>query len=175
MKICIFGSGSGKTPKEYTEVGYELGLKIAENGHSLVFGGGNEGMMGAVASGVYDNNGEIKAIAPSWIKDFNNEFKHANEFIKTATMHQRKELFLEESDVFIVCPGGVGTMDELFNFITLRELERHNKKIILFNINHFYDLLFSMLLKMNYEGITTDKTIKMIEVATTVDGLFELL
>lgn len=175
MKICVFGSSSGKTPKEYTDVGYELGLKIAENGHSLVFGGGNEGMMGAVASGVYANHGEIIAIAPVWIKDFNNEFQHADEHIKTDTMHQRKDLFLEKSDVFIVCPGGVGTMDEFFDFITLRELERHSKKIILFSINHFYDFLFSLLLKMNYEGIIADKTIKMIEVAHTIDELFKLL
>ncbi len=82
---------------------------------------------------------------------------------------------LEKSDVFIVCPGGVGTMDEFFDFITLRELERHSKKIILFSINHFYDFLFSLLLKMNYEGIIDDKTIKMIEVAHTIDELFKLL
>ena len=175
MRICIFGSASGKTPTEYTDVGYELGARIAKEGHSLVFGGGSEGMMGAVASGAHDNNGKITAIAPAWIKDFNNEFQKAHDFIKTATMHQRKELFLEESDVFVVCPGGVGTMDELFDFLTLRDLERHTKKIILFSINHFYELLFSMLLKMHYEGLIADKTVKSIEVATTIDELFELL
>ena len=136
--------------------------------------GGNDGMMGAVASGAYANHGEIIAIAPTWIENFNTEFQHADEHIKTDTMHQRKELFLELSDVFVVCPGGVGTMDEFFDFITLRELNRHSKKIILFSINHFYDFLFSLLLKMNYEGIIADETMQMIEVAHTIDELFEL-
>ena len=175
MKVCVYGSSSKKTPKEYTDIAYELGLRLVENGHSLVFGGGNDGMMGAVASGVYDNNGEITAIAPRWIDDFNAEFKDSTEFIQTDTMNQRKELFLEKSDIFIVCPGGLGTMDELFDFLTLRYLERHSKRIIIFSINHFYDFLFSMLLKMNYEGFIADETINSIEVATTIDDLFELL
>ena len=131
-------------------------------------------MMGAVASGAYANHGEIIAIAPTWIENFNTEFQHADEHIKTDTMHQRKELFLELSDVFVVCPGGVGTMDEFFDFITLKELNRHSKKIILFSINHFYDFLFSLLLKMNYEGMIADETMQMIEVAHTIDELFEL-
>ena len=175
MKVCVFGSASKKTPKEYTEVGQELGLRLAESGHSLVFGGGNDGMMGAVASGVRNNDGEITAIAPTWIDDFSDIFDDSSEFIETDTMHQRKQLFLDTSDVFIVCPGGVGTMDELFDLLTLRDLERHSKKIILFSINHFYEFLFSMLLKMHYEGFIADKTIKTIEVANTLDELFELL
>ena len=67
MNICLYGSSSEKTPEEYTDVGYELGLKIAEKGHSLVFGGGDNGMMGAVASGVFDGGAEITAIAPRWM------------------------------------------------------------------------------------------------------------
>ena len=90
-------------------------------------------------------------------------------------MHERKELFLEKSDVFIVCPGGIGTMDELFDFLTLKDLGRHDKKIILFSINHFYEMLSSMLLKMHYEGFIGDRTGKMVEVAVTLDELFELL
>ena len=175
MKVCVFGSASKKTPKEYTDVGYELGLRLAENGHHLVFGGGNDGMMGAVASGVHDNNGEITAIAPTWIDEFDDEFEYAQESIQTDTMHERKELFLEKSDAFIVCPGGIGTMDELFDFLTLKDLGRHDKKIILFSINHFYEMLFSMLQKMHYEGFIGDKTGSLVEVAVTLDELLELL
>lgn len=175
MKVCIFGSASEKTPKEYTEIGHELGLRLAEQGYSLIFGGGNYGMMGAVASGVRENNGEITAIAPTWINEFTDGFEEVNEFIETETMHQRKTLFLDQSDVFIVCPGGVGTMDELFDLLTLKDFERHSKKIILFSMNHFYEFLFSMIMKMNYEGFIADKTFETIEVANTLDELFELL
>ena len=78
MKICMYGSGSKKTPKEFTDVGYNLGAEIAKKGHSLVFGGGNDGMMGAVASGVFDNGGEILAIFPNWIMEFDDEFNNSS-------------------------------------------------------------------------------------------------
>ena len=132
-------------------------------------------MMGAVAAGAFDNGCKITDISPKWIGEFDDKFENSTELIITDTINERKDLFLEKSDVFIVCPGGVGTMDEFFDLITLRKLERHSKKIILFSINHFYDFLFSLLLKMNYEGIIADKTIKMIEVAHTIDELFKLL
>lgn len=175
MKICVFGSSSSKTPKEYTDVGYELGLRIAEEGHSLVFGGGKDGMMGAVASGVYDKGGHITTIAPKWIDDFDVEFENYDNYIKTDTINERKDLFLEQSDLFIVCPGGLGTLDELFDFLALRYLKRHSKKIILFSINHFYEFLFSMLQKMYYEGLLSEDTPEMFDIVTSIDEIFELI
>ena len=83
MEICIFGSASKNTPKEFTDAGYELGLKIAENNHNLIFGGGNDGMMGAVASGAFANGGKITSIAPRWIGQFDDEFENATEYIIT--------------------------------------------------------------------------------------------
>ena len=84
------------TPREFTDVGYELGLKIALNNHSLVFGGGNDGMMGAVAKGVYDNGGKITSISPWWINEFDDPFEGYDECIKTDSMDERKKLFLEK-------------------------------------------------------------------------------
>ena len=92
----MYGSGSKKTPKEYTDVGYKLGAEIAKKGHSLVFGGGNDGMMGAVASGAFDNGGEIIAISPYWLKEFDDKFKNYSQSIETSSMDERKKLFLEK-------------------------------------------------------------------------------
>ena len=173
MKICLYGSGSKKTPKELTDVGYELGLKIALNNHSLVFGGGNDGMMGAVAKGVFDNGGKITAIAPGWINEFDELFEGYDEYIKTDSMDERKKLFLEKSDVFIIAPGGIGTLDEFFEVLTLKYLNRHSKKIILFNINHFYDLMIEMLHQMHDDGLIREGALDIFVVADTLDEVFE--
>lgn len=175
MKICMYGSGSKKTPKKYTDVGYKLGAEIAKKGHSLVFGGGNDGMMGAVASGVFDNGGEIISISPNWINEFDDRFKNSSQRIETDSMDERKKLFLEKSDVFVICPGGFGTLDELFEVLTLKYLQRHSKKIILFNINHFYDDLISILGEMHDDGLIREGALDIFDVATTVEEVFQLI
>ena len=175
MKVCLYGSGSKNTPKEFTDEGYELGLRIAKEGHSLVFGGGNDGMMGAVAKGVFDNEGEILAIAPEWISEFDDDFKNCNEYIKTDSMDERKKLFLEKSDVFVIVPGGIGTLDEFFEVVTLKYLHRHSKKIVLFNINHFYDSMVLMLERMHDEGFIREGALDIFSVADSLDEVFELI
>ena len=175
MKVCLYGSGSKRTPSEFTDVGYELGLKIALNNHSLVFGGGNDGMMGAVAKGVYDNGGKITSISPWWINEFDDPFDGYDECIKTDSMDERKKLFLEKSDVFIIVPGGIGTLDEFFEVLTLKYLNRHSKKIILFNINHFYDKMIDMLHQMHDEGLIREGALDIFVVANSIDEVFEFI
>ena len=90
MKVCLYGSASKKIDKQYTDAVYELGLKIAENNHVLVYGAGNTGIMGAAASGVFDNGGEIIGISPGWIEDKEDRFDNCTEFIETDTLDVRK-------------------------------------------------------------------------------------
>lgn len=175
MKVCLYGSGSKRTPSEFTDVGYELGLKIALNNHSLVFGGGNDGMMGAVAKGVYDNGGKITSISPWWINEFDDPFDDYDECIKTDSMDERKKLFLEKSDVFIIVPGGIGTLDEFFEVLTLKYLNRHSKKIILFNINQFYDKMIDMLHQMHDDGLIREGALDIFVVANSMDEVFEFI
>lgn len=175
MKICLYGSGSADTPKEFTDVGYSLGLELALNNHSLVFGGGNDGMMGAVASGVFDNGGEIIGIAPEWIGEFDDNFKKCTEYIKTDSMDERKNLFLKKSDAFVIVPGGIGTLDEFFEIIVLKFLKRHDKGIILFNIDGFYDTLLLMLDEMSSQGFMRKGVENLFKIATTIDEVLELL
>lgn len=163
------------TPREFTDVGYELGLKIALNNHSLVFGGGNDGMMGAVAKGVYDNGGKITSISPWWINEFDDPFEGYDECIKTDSMDERKKLFLEKSDVFIIVPGGIGTLDEFFEVLTLKYLNRHSKKIILFNINQFYDKMIDMLHQMHDDGLIREGALDIFVVANSMDEVFEFI
>ena len=109
---------------------------MAEKGHMLVFGGGDTGMMGACARGVHDNNGKSLGIAPEWINNFEPLCENCSEFIYVNTMDERKKKFEENSDAFIISPGGIGTLDEFFEIITLKKLKQINQEIIIFNIRN---------------------------------------
>lgn len=175
MKICIYGSSSENTPEKYTTAGYELGLRIAENKHILVFGGGSYGMMGAVASGVYDGEGMTIAVAPDWIWGDKSEFENCSAYIRPDTISDRKTFFKEISDVFIVCPGGIGTLDELFDTLGTKYLDRFDRTIILFNIDHYFDNLISMLEAMCEENTIEKENLYIYDIATTVDEIFNIL
>lgn len=175
MKVCIYGSSSEKTPKVFIDVGYELGLKLASNNHSIIFGGGNDGMMGAVARGVFDNGGKITAIFPEWITEFDVLFENYTEKIITDTLDERKNLFLEKSDVFIVLPGGLGTLDEFFGIIALKYLNRHSKKVILFNIDHCYDKLIEALQDMNDMDLIREDCLNFFDIANSIDEVLQIL
>lgn len=90
-------------------------------------------------------------------------------------MDERKKLFLEKSDVFIIVPGGIGTLDEFFEVLTLKYLNRHSKKIILFNINHFYDKMIDMLHQMHDEGLIREGALDIFVVANSMDEVFEFI
>ena len=174
MRICLYGSGSRKIDEIYTDVAYELGTLIAQKGHTLVFGGGNTGMMGACAHGVYDNNGKSIGIAPEWIGNFEPICQDCSEFIYVDTMDERKNKFVENSDAFIISPGGIGTLDEFFEIITLRKLKRHNKEIVIFNINGFYDTMIKMIDEMSEKGFLYKQT-ELFKVTDNVEEIFEYL
>ena len=174
MNICLYGSGSRKIDESYTDEAYRLGCEIAKEGHTLVFGGGDTGMMGACARGVHDNNGKTIGIAPEWIGRFEPLCDDCSEFIYVDSMDERKQKFLENSDAFIISPGGLGTMDEFFEIITLRKLKKHDKPIIVFNINGFYDTMIKMIDEMDDKGFLYKQEI-LFETATTIDEILSIL
>lgn len=174
MNICLYGSGSRKTDEIYTNEAYNLGSIMAQKDHTLVFGGGDTGMMGACAHGVHDNDGNSIGIAPPWIRDFEPLCEECSEFIYVDTMDERKNKFLENSDAFIISPGGIGTLDEFFEIITLKKLKQHDKPVIVFNINHFYDTMLKMLDEMGEKGFLYKQT-EIFKIATSIDEIFEYL
>ncbi|WP_405282191.1 TIGR00730 family Rossman fold protein [Methanobrevibacter sp.] len=174
MKICLYGSGSRKIDPKYTNCAYELGREIAKHGHSLVFGGGDTGMMGACAKGVHDNNGTSIGIAPEWIGNFEPLCKQCDEFIYVDSMDERKKKFLENSDAFIITPGGIGTLDEFFEIITLRKLKQHDKEIIVFNIAGFFDKMLEMIDEMSEKGFLY-KQEELFKKVDTINEIFEII
>lgn len=170
MNICLYGSGSREIDEIYTNEAYELGCKIAELGHTLIFGGGDTGMMGACARGVHDNNGKSIGIAPKWIENFEPLCERCSEFVYVDSMEERKNKFLQYSNAFIITPGGIGTLDEFFEIITLKKLKRHDKKIIIFNINQFYNTMLKMIDEMDEKGFLY----KQQEIFKTTDNIEEI-
>lgn len=169
MRICLFGAGSSKINEEYIRTGYDLGVKLANENHTLVFGGGNDGLMGAVARGMLDNQAHITAILPEWMSEFEDLFTYSDKQIITEGMDDRKKKFIENADIFLVAPGGIGTLDEFFEVLTLKKLKVHNKPIIVFNINHFYDDMIEMLENMVQASFIDSDNDKLFTVTTSIE------
>ena len=176
MKICLYGAGSTEIKSKYTDEAYKLGQEIAKRGHCLVFGGGSTGIMGAVSKGVLDNDGKVLGIAPEWMEEFEGICRDCDKFIFTESMDERKNLFLEHSDAFIIAPGGIGTLDEFFEVIVLKKLKRHDKKIIIYNMFDYYDPMLEMIDFMIGEGVMREEIDKnTFKIAKSIEKIFYFL
>lgn len=177
MNIAVYGGASRLIDDSYKIAGRELGRKMAERGHGLVFGGGANGMMGALADGVTEKNGYSLGVVPKFFKEAESEvtYKHCTEYIYTDTMRERKREMEEHCDAFIIAPGGIGTFDEFFEILTLKQLGRHNKAIVMFNVNGYFDHLEEM---MNYsvkEKYITEDCHELYEKMDNVDEILDYI
>ena len=177
MKIAVYGAASSLIDESYKEAGRELGRKIVERGHGLVFGGGANGMMGASAQGAYEKGGYILGVVPEFFREANAEisFKKCSEYIYTENMRERKLKMEQNSDAFIIAPGGIGTFDEFFEILTLKQLGRHNKAIAIYNINGFYNEFADALYKMVQEEFITNDCAELCKVFTDVDEMLDYI
>ena len=143
-RICVYcGSGPGSDPA-FAAAARAFGAILADNGIGLVYGGGSVGLMGELADAVLDRRGEVIGIIPTFLKNR----EHANprgKVIVTRDMHERKQRMFDEADAFVALPGGVGTLEEVVEQMTWAQLGRHQKPILLANIQKFWDPLCALL------------------------------
>ena len=177
MRICVYGAASSEIDNSFISAGEELGRQMAMRGHGLVFGGGRNGMMGASARGVKEKGGEIIGISPAFFEQNNAEvsFVGCTEFISTETMRERKRLLDEMSDAFIVSPGGIGTFDEFFEILTLKQLGRHNKAIVIFNVNGCFDNMLKMMQVLVDQKFITEDCRELYKVTNTVEETLDYI
>lgn len=177
MKICVFGAASPKIDKEYIEKVEALGEEMVRRGHSLVFGGGGNGLMGAAARGVQMQGGYIEGVIPSFFENEEIEavFPYCDEIIETGTMRERKQIMEDRSDAFIIVPGGIGTFEEFFEIMTLRQLCRHNKPIALYNIKGYYNELNAMMQAAVDKGFVRSACDALYKTTDNLEELFEFL
>jgi uncharacterized protein (TIGR00730 family) len=149
--ICVYcGSGKGRT-RAYAAAARTLGRALAKSGIGLVYGGGSLGLMGELAHATLEHGGRVTGIIPSFLSDQERMLREADELIITDNMHQRKMLMFERSDAFVALPGGVGTLEELVEQLTWSQLGRHNKPIIVANIDGFWTPFLELLEHMRAE------------------------
>ena len=176
MKICVYGASSTLIDKSYIKHGEELGQVMGKHNHSLVFGGGSNGLMGAVARGLHSiGNCEIIGIAPSFFNVDGILYENCTEFIYPETMRERKKLMDDLSDAFIVTPGGIGTFDEFFEILTLKQLGRHNKPIAILNTNGYYDHLKSFLQNSIEERFMSEECNKLIYISDNCEDIISYI
>ena len=175
MVICVFGSSSERIDKEYLDTAESLAKSIVKKGHDVVFGAGKYGVMGATARGVSAENGRLIGVSPEFFKEMDVLYDGCTELIFTETMRERKGIMEDRSDAFIICAGGMGTFEEFFEVLTLKQLERHTKPIIIYNVKGYYDPMLGMLDNAVQQNFMSDDCNKLYTVANTEEEVFEQL
>ena len=173
--LTVFcGSKSGAN-LSFLKEATALGNLLAQKNIDLVYGGGNKGLMGAVANGCLTQGGKAIGIMPKLLLEWEAQHTGLTELIITETMHDRKKILYEKGDAALVLPGGMGTLDELFEMLTWNNLKIHNMKVFLLNIDGFYDTLIHLLDKMDTDGFMYDNWKDRIIVCNSVEALKPLL
>lgn len=173
MNICVFGSSSEIIDKGYLASAESLGKRIAQNGDTMIFGAGKYGVMGAAARGVTAEGGKIIGVTPRFFDEFDVIYEECTELIYTETMRERKAIMEDKSDVFIICAGGIGTFEEFFEVLTLKQLHRHCKQIIIYNVDGYYDDMLAMMQNAVNEKFMSGECNKLYTVADTEEEVFE--
>jgi uncharacterized protein (TIGR00730 family) len=143
-KICVFaGSSSGKN-QNYKLISNELGQLIAKQNFHLFYGGGNTGLMGAVADSCLEAGGKVTGVIPKFLCDIEVDHKGLTDIIMTNTMHERKSIMYDKASVFIALPGGIGTLEELMEVLTWKQLRQIKSKILIVNTDNYWENLFKL-------------------------------
>lgn len=167
--VTVFCSSSNDVPRVYFDAAETLGAALAREGWTLVYGGGSFGLMGAVSKAAADAGGRIVGIIPQRLLESEKANHHCDELIVVDDMRQRKALLDSRCDAFLTLPGGIGTLEELFEMLVGRYLGYHNKPIVLLNVNRFFDPLIELLNHGIEQRFINERTRQLLHVAATVD------
>ena len=146
--ICVFCASSESIDEVYRETAVDLGRRVGAMGIDLVYGGAAIGLMGCVARGVHENNGRVVGVLPEFFKKKDIEYSEADELIITKNMRERKGVMDDRSDAFIVLPGGIGTLEEAMEILSMKQLKLTAKPLVFINTNQFFASLISHLQEM---------------------------
>ncbi|MEP7230059.1 MAG: TIGR00730 family Rossman fold protein [Ginsengibacter sp.] len=172
--VAVFCGSKPGNNTLFVEHARQLGHLLAENNITLIYGGGNQGIMGVVANAVLEKNGNVIGIIPKFLTEWEHQHHGISELLEVADMHTRKRMLYEKCDAAIILPGGYGTMDEFFEILTWNQLNIHDKKIIILNSGGFYNHLISHIKTMEAEDFLYHKVVdKLTIVVEPVELVFE--
>ena len=173
--ICVFCGASNNVPKPYLDIGADFGQMLAARDIRLVYGGGDCGVMGAVANATMKSGGQVTGVFPVSLRNIENEHQSLSEIIIVNTMHERKMNMFERSDAFVIFPGGFGTMDEMFEILTWKQLQLHEKPVVIFNYKGYWDPLIKLMTNIIDIGFAKPVTSTYYTVVTELDEIMDVL
>ena len=169
MNICIFGASSDRIDQAYFTAAYELGSLIGREGYRLIFGGGQEGLMGACARGVLQAGGKVLGIAPRFFDEPGILMKDTCDFLFTDTMSERKARMEDEADAFIALPGGIGTLDEFSDVLCLNAIGALHKPLVLLGTDGYYEPFRQVQNKILQEGMADPSSFSLFLITEDLD------
>ncbi|PCJ38876.1 MAG: TIGR00730 family Rossman fold protein [Alphaproteobacteria bacterium] len=173
--ICVYcGSRSGRNGR-FKIMAQDFGGLLAQNNIRLIYGGGNIGLMGIIANRVMKQGGKVTGIIPRHLDEAEGGWKEATDFFVVDNMHDRKRMMFDHSDAFVALPGSIGTLDELIEVITWRQLGLHNKPIVIVNIDDYWQPLFALIDNFIAEEFTAPETRDLFHVVPAAQDVIPLL
>jgi len=173
--LCVYCASSDRLDPKYPQAAAAVGREMVRRGWDLVYGGGNVGLMGALARAVKTSGGRVVGVIPEFMKAKELAFLEADEMHSVVTMRERKLMMETRADAFLALPGGWGTLEEIMEILTLRQLDVLRKPVIFFNQDGFYDELLRFFDRMIGESFNKPSNLKLFSVAKTVVEVFDQL
>jgi uncharacterized protein (TIGR00730 family) len=173
--VCVFCASSSTLEQRWLDLATRTGRELAARGHTLVSGGGCVGMMGAVADAARAGGAHTLGVIPQPLVDLEVADTAADELIVTSDMGMRKNLMIERSEAFLTLPGGLGTLDELFEVWTTATLDLHRKPIVLLDPDGFYEGLMSWLNRLAETGFVRRAALGCVTVAGSLEAAFHTI
>ena len=175
MRICVFCSANSRIDPDFFAMTREFGRWIGENGHTLVFGGCDMGLMECVAQAVHEAGGRTVGVVPSKVEENGHVSQYVDVLFPCDNLSDRKDLLLSQSDVCVALPGGVGTLDEVFTVVAAHTIGYHHKRVILYNMKGFWDSLVALLDDIQGRGMLRGNREDYICVVESLEELKELI
>jgi len=173
--LCVYCGSSGNVDQDFRDAAKDMGVAMAKAGIQLVYGGGHVGLMGIIADGVMNAGGEGIGIIPEHISIKEVQHKGLTELHVVDTMHTRKQMMVDKSDAFLILPGGIGTLDELCEIMTWRQLGIHDKPIIIANIKGYWTPFLNMVDHIIEQGFMRAGDNKLVHVVTSLNDVIPAL
>jgi cytokinin riboside 5'-monophosphate phosphoribohydrolase len=174
LSICVFCASASGLPAVHHQAARDLGHELGRRGHRLVYGGGNVGLMGEVARATHQAGGRVHGVIPRVLVDRELAYDPADELVVTETLRERKAEMDARADAFVALPGGFGTLEELLEVLTLRQLRLHDRPVVLVNVAGYWDPFLAMVRSMVEQGFAPSGEGRLFTVATTASEAIDM-
>lgn len=172
--LCVFCGSSNNVDNKFFGLARQLGQLMAKNNIGLVYGGASVGLMGELADAVLDNGGNVIGVIPKSLVDMEVAHEKLDELIVVNSMHERKNMMYEKSDAFVALPGGFGTLDELFEILTWRQLNFHHKEIMILNFDDYFQSILDFVMGANKAGFIKDRDIDLLKFVSDINEVVNI-